>query len=54
MKKFESLKIIEVVRQRGGNGRACAQHENDIKGSRDLAALILNLALDEVEKPRRA
>ena len=54
MKKFESLKIIEVVRQRGGNGRACAQRENHIKGSRDLAALILNLALDEDEKPRWA
>ena len=52
MKKFESLKIIEVVRQGGGNGRACAQRENHIKGSRDLAALILNLALDEDEKPR--
>jgi hypothetical protein len=52
VKKFESLKIIEVVSQRGGNGHACAQRENHIKGSRDLAALILNLALDEDEKPR--
>jgi len=52
VKKFESLKIIEVVRQGGGNGRACAHRENHIKGSRDLAALILNLALDEDEKPR--
>ena len=52
MKKSESLKIIQVLRQRGGNSRACAQRENDIKGSRDLAALILNLALDEDEKPR--
>ena len=54
MKKFESLKIIEVVRQGGGNGRACAHHENHIKGSRDIAALIFNLALDEDEKPSLA
>ena len=52
VKKFESLKIIEVVRQRSGNGRASAHRENHIKGSRDLAALFLNLALDEDEKPR--
>ena len=51
MKKFESLKIIEVVRQGCGNGRACAHRENHIKGSRDLAALILKLTLDEDEKP---
>jgi len=54
VKKFESLQFIEVVRQRGGNGRACAHCENHIKGSRDLAALILNLVLDEDEKPRLA
>jgi hypothetical protein len=54
VKKFESLKIIEVVRQRSGNSRACAQRENHIKGSRDLAALILKLALDEDEKPSLA
>ena len=41
VKKFESLKIIEIVRQGGGNGRACAHHENHIKGCRDIAALIL-------------
>jgi len=54
VKKFESLKIIEVVRQGGGNGPACAHNGNHIKGSRDLAALILNPALDEDEKPRLA
>ena len=54
VKKFESLKIIEVVRQRSGNGRACAHRENHIEGSRDLAAFIFNQALDEDEKPRLA
>ena len=42
------------MRQGGGNGRACAHRENHIKGSRDRAALILNPALDEDEKPRLA
>jgi len=54
VKKFESLKIIEVMRQGGGNGRACAHCENHIKGSRDLAALISYMALDEDEKPSLA
>jgi len=54
VKKFESLKIIEVVRQGSGNGHTCAHRENQIKESRDVAALILNLALDEDDKPRLA
>jgi len=32
VKKFESLKIIEVVRQRGGNDRASAHRENHLRG----------------------
>jgi len=54
VKEFESLKITEAVRQGGGNGRACAHRENYIKGSRDLAAFIFYVALDEDEKPSLA
>ena len=42
MKNVERLKIMLRVRQRGGNGRACAQHET-CGGSGNIATLILNL-----------